>query len=333
MAWSVAVLRGPGGAGVFITSNEGRGWLPAGLFLPREVSTPWLWDELLGDSGGSPWEGVSDPARVLVEFGLVWGAKANARLSALVSSAPIDSGLRTQLSDVAMADLVGPTYNVDLRVATPDTTDRLGLAGSEQSREHAAQVPDSQVRARTVELAVDAHVQLGRSGVSPAEAAGARQLRDRILTTVQAGRPVPRELWDDLRDADDLLAASMLSRRVDVGRVGLGELRVDDADSALRTMVFERRCNELALLLAGEPSRQDLRDAVYAHDQIVEHPLFVAVPAAVSVPVDERVSRPTTAAGSVSAPAVTAGPPNGAVAPAAPPPAAAPPPGFSPEQS
>src|SRR5207248_1784596 len=58
--WAVSVMRGPEGAGVFLTSNEGRGWLPAGLFLPREVSSPWLWDEILDGHGeGSPWEGVS----------------------------------------------------------------------------------------------------------------------------------------------------------------------------------------------------------------------------------------------------------------------------------
>jgi hypothetical protein len=97
-------------------------------------------------------------------------------------------------------------------------------------------------------------------------------------------------------------------------------------------MIFERRCNELVLLLADEPERQSLRDAIYAHEQIVEHPQFVEIPAAVSVGEDERVSRPAGAAVSapaVSAPAVsapvTAGPPVGAVvAPTSPPPVVAP---------
>jgi hypothetical protein len=328
MAWAVAVMRGPGGAGVFITSNEGRGWLPARVYLPREVSTPWLWDEVLGpDADTSSWESVSDPARVLVEFGLAWGPKANASLSALVSSGPIDPGLRTQLSDVAMDGLVGPTYDVDLREFTPDTADRLGLVGSPTALQSVASVSDQQVRERCVQLATDAHTRVGRSVAASADAAGARELRERILSAVQAGRSVSRQLWDELRDADDLLAASMLSRRVDVGRVGLGELRVDTSSSALRDMIFERRCNELVLLLADESERQNLRDAIYAHEQIVEHPQFVEIPAAVSVGEDERVSRPAGAAVSapaVSAPAVsapvTAGPPAGAVvAPTSPP--------------
>ncbi|MEV6325745.1 type VII secretion target [Nocardia sp. NPDC051787] len=326
MAWSVAVLRGPGGAGVFITSNEGRGWLPAGLFLPREVSTPWNWDELLteGDGSGSPWEGVTDPARVLAEFGLAWGAKANAQLSALVSSGPIDPGLRSRFSDAAMEGLVGPSYDVDLREFTPDTADRLGLAGSIAALEHVSAVPDAQVRSRCLELAADAHTQVGRSGPVPAEAAASRQVRERILAALQAGKSVSPDLWNELRDADDLLAASMLGQRVDVGRVEIGQLRVDTAASPLRSMVFERRCNELALLLAEESSRQTLRDAVYAHEQITQHPQFVSTPAPVSTAAQpERVARPTVP--SVTAPDVVAGPPPTAVvAPSTPPPVAPP---------
>ncbi|MEV0297681.1 type VII secretion target [Nocardia sp. NPDC050710] len=314
LAWAVAVLRGPAGTGVFITSNEGRGWLPAGLFLPQQVSTPWIWDELLGvDGTGSPWEGVSDPARILTEFALAWGPKANARMSALVSSGPIDTGLRARLSDVAMEGLVGPAYEVDLRVLTHDTTDRLGIVGSPSALEQIAAVPDSAVRARAIELASDAHAQVGRSVPSSPETAAPRAVRERILTAIQAGQQVPRALWDELRDENDLLAASMLSRRIDVGRVELGELRVDEQGAGLRAMVFERRSNELVLLLEGESTRQSLRDAIYAHEQIVNHPLFVAVPAAVSTTETDRVVRPTAGTGAVSAPAVTAGPPSGAV--------------------
>ncbi|WP_280413979.1 type VII secretion target, partial [Nocardia carnea] len=139
MTWAVAVLRGPAGAGMFITSNEGRGWLPAGLYLPRQVSTPWLWDELLGADGdeAAPWEGVADPARVLAEFGLAWGAKANASLSALVSWGPGDPrgrgrrGAGAREGGGGAARLWGgprpPPADVNLQVLTPDTADRLGI--------------------------------------------------------------------------------------------------------------------------------------------------------------------------------------------------------------
>lgn len=313
---------------MFITSNEGRGWLPVGLFLPRQVSTPWLWDELLGADGeiAAPWEGVSDPARVLVEFGRAWGAKANAVLSALASSGPIDPALRSRLSEVAMQGLVEPDDGVDLRVLTPDTTDRLGLTGSESALESVAAVPDAQVRARCVELAIDAHTQLGRSAPGHFDTTGARSIRDRILARVEAGEEVPQAWWDELRDADDLLAAEMISQRVDVARVDLGDIRVDDEVNALRVMVWDRRCNELVALLAEEPDRQVLRDAVYAHEQILGHPSFVAAPPTVAAETEERVARPESGASGVSAPVeeggtaadsappAASGPPTGAVA-------------------
>ncbi|MGY4098681.1 type VII secretion target [Nocardia sp. R16R-3T] len=306
-AWAVAVLRGPAGGGVFITTNEGRGWLPAGVFLPQEVSMPWLWDDMLGaDGSGSPWEGISDPARVLVEFGLAWGPKADAALSALVSSGPIDPGLRTRLDGVAMAGLVGPNYDIDLREFTPGATDRLGLTGSAAALDYVAQVSDSETRSRCIELAADAHVRVGRTALSATSAS----LRQRILAMLQSGESARREVWDELREADELLAAQLLSQRLDVGRVGLGELRVEDAASELRALAFERRCNELVFLLAGEPTRQTLRDAVYAHEQIVAHPLFAQVPAAVSAAHTDGARAVHVTSGAVTAPVVDAGPPS-----------------------
>ncbi|MBO0856568.1 MAG: hypothetical protein J2P18_22705 [Nocardia sp.] len=326
--WAVAVLRGPAGAGVFITSTEGRGWLPAGLYLPREVSTPWAWDDMLDDGSGSVsshWEGISDPARVLVEFGLAWGPKANAELVALASSAPIDGSLRTRFPNVATAGMVGPAYDADLRLHTPDTVDRLDLSGSEAAVE-AAVVPDGQLRSRLVELAAEVHGHVVHTGPSTPDTVESRRIRDRILAVLEAGQPVSPQWWDELREADDLLMAAMAPRRVDVARVDPGDLRIDDEAAELRAMTFERRCNELLLLLAEDPTRQQLRDAAYAHDQVVHHPTFVQAPATTGAPSAERTDRPAAVPGQVSAPTGTvSAPPTGtSVPPVTPPPAVEP---------
>ncbi|WP_297628014.1 hypothetical protein [Nocardia sp.] len=297
IAWAVCVLRGPAGAGLFMTSNEGRGWLPAGLFLPREMSTPWLWDDLLGvQKTGSPWEGIADPARILSEFGTAWGSKANARITAVVSSGPIDPGMRASLPDVAMEGLVNPSSDLDLRTQIPGTTDRLGLTGSIDALKSLVTVGDSAIRSHCLDLAADAHAQVARSVPVSAAATRGRVLRDRIVATLRAGEPVTDALWRQLRDADDLLAAAMISLRTDVGGVGLGEIHADDAAARLRGVVFDRRCNELVLGLAGESNRQSLRDAVYAHEQVVAHPAFVAAPVSVSA----HVPAPVTGDGSVT---------------------------------
>ncbi|RMI29534.1 type VII secretion target [Nocardia stercoris] len=311
LEWAVSAMRGPFGLRLFLTSTEGRGWLPAGLHVPRSVSMPWQWDELLGSGRTSAWEGIADPARVLAEFGLVWGPRVQGRVTAVASSAPIDSGLEQGLGDAAVAGLVGPAYDHDLRVATAGSVDRLGLTGTPQALDSVAAVADSMVAPVLQALAADAHAAVGGAVSTPAEARPARVLREQILTTLQAGMAVPRQLWDDLRSLDELLAAAMLSRRVDAGRVDLGALTADEGSEVLRAMVFERRCTELALLLAGEPDQQSLRDAMYAHQQIAAHPQFA--------PAEAGATTEIAAPGGTSvAPATAGGPPGGvSVAPAA----------------
>lgn len=281
LGWAVSVMRGPGGVCVFLTSNEGRGWLPAGLWLPPQVSVPWVWGESF-DRGGLMWEGVSDPARVLVEFGAAWGAKSGARLSALVSSQDVDA-VRAWCGDVPVErSVAGSAEEMDLGSPSAGFVDRLGVVASPPLSAHIEGVADDAVRQRCVELAWDAHTRVQRAARG-AEGEVVAAVRERILTAVRTDRDVPDEWWDELLDSDNVLAASMLSRRVDVSQVELGRLRADPAEGmALRGMVFERRSDELVLLLAAvEPSRQILRDAVYAYGQIMEHPLFPSdIPAA-----------------------------------------------------
>ncbi|MGW5520536.1 hypothetical protein [Nocardia africana] len=267
--WAVAVLRHSGGVTAFVTSNEGRGWLPAGLYLPRELSTPWVWSE----SDGSGWEGVGDPARILAEFGIAWGAKIGARLSALVSSQPIDSALAAQLGAVPTEGSVAAAAVMDFGAPAAGLADRLELVGSAQLADRVAATPPDRIAERCVELARDGHSRVAALGRTP-DSLGAGAIRAGILQAIAQRKAVPEPLWDELRDADALVAASMLPLRADVSRVALGELRSESGArgeaAVLRAMVCQRRCDELVLLLAAEPTRQTLRDAVYAHAQLAE---------------------------------------------------------------
>jgi hypothetical protein len=295
LGWAVSVMRHPSGISAFVTSNEGRGWIPAGLYLPREISTPWVWEV-----AENAWEGVADPARVLAEFAIAWGRKSGARLTAVASSTDVDADLRRQLGDVPIEGEVTASSAMDFSAPRPSLADRLELVGAPALVRRAATTPESEIGARCWELASDAHARVHKAGLGSSAALGAPAARERILGALRQRREVPQELWEELRDADDLLTATMLSRRADVSRVALGELRADQADgrhasemSALRAMVFERRCDELVLLLAEAATRQTLRDAVYAHAQIVSHPGFVAPAPAPAAP----ARRPTITAG------------------------------------
>lgn len=295
--WAVAVLRHPGGVSAFVTSNEGRGWLPARLYLPAELSLPWLWT--VAENSG--WEGIADPARILVEFAIAWGAKSGSKLSALASSQPIDPLLGGQLRTVALAGSVGPSDAMDLRKPTAGMLDRLGLTATPRLLDRAVSVPDHSVALRCLELAVDAHIRVERAGIRTVDAMGAPEIRLRILRALRDGREFAGGWWEEMQDVDDLIAATVLGHRAATGRIALGELRPGAADlepdselSVLRALTFQRRCNELVLLLAEERTRQTLRDAVYAHSQILAHPHFARPPAAAPVPRLSAVSTGTT---------------------------------------
>ncbi|RJO79854.1 hypothetical protein D5S18_00840 [Nocardia panacis] len=279
--FGVAVLRHQGGVSAFLTSNEGRGWLPAGLYLPREMSTPWVWAE--ADSGA--WEGISDPARVLAEFGTAWGRKTGGRVSAIVSSESIERELRGQLREVALEGPVEIGPGPEFRSSAPGLIDRLSLIADARLLDQVAAIPDERIAAHRLGLAVDAHVRVRRLGSIAPDSVALNELRQRILLALRSGNDIPEQWWTELGDADDLLAATMAGHRLDVSRIPLGGLRSDAAgrpaaESAfVRAMAFERRCDELVLLLARAPTRQSLRDAVYAHGSLVGHPDFARPPA------------------------------------------------------
>ncbi|MFB8281073.1 hypothetical protein [Nocardia colli] len=268
--WAVATMRHPDGITVFATSNEGAGYLPAGLYLPSEISRPWGWK--LAEE--AIWEEISDPARVLAEFGSVRGLRSGARLTAIVSSIPVAPALRRELPDLPLEGEVSAAADLDLTAPGAGRVDRLELTMSPDLVRRIAAVPDTAIVERRARMARAAHAESLARGQDGAVTMDAPGLRGRILRAWQAGAAVEEQCWQDLRDVDDLLAATLLGQQVDVSRVPLGELRSDPerghADlTRLRRIVLERRCNELVLRLAETPTRQSLRDAVYAYAQTV----------------------------------------------------------------
>ncbi|MEV4128491.1 type VII secretion target [Nocardia sp. NPDC049707] len=301
--WAVAVARTPDGPIISLTSTEGRGWLPPGLFLPSEVSLPWRWDSILRPADREDFaalEGTTDPARMLAEFGSMVGRRKSVRISALVSSAAIPDVVRAAVGyDVAIEEWVsGAESAVDFAMPGVGLVDRLALAGSDELLRAAATVPEAEILAKCLELtrAADARVRGAVSGID-AETVARRARRQQILDALHAGQAVPASWWDQIRAADDMMAAALWSRRVDVSHIPVGGVRTDASAEAIRGMVFERRADELLMLLgAGEPGRQTLRDVLYAYGQITEHPLLPAAAAtgttgvATAVP-DVRVAR------------------------------------------
>lgn len=284
VGFAVGVLRRPGGGvTAIVTSNEGRGWLPSGLYLPREISVPWQWT----GSKRTEWEGISDPARMLAEFALARESRSDARMAALVSSESIDAGMRGRLGEIALEGRVPASAAMPLGAPGPGLVDRLGLVISPSKQARLDRIPAVAIAPRCTDLAWDAHERIARLGAGITEALGAPALRQRVLDALRRGHEVRADWWEELRDIDDLLAATILTKRVDVSRIPLGELRSGRPGaeaSALRAMVAQRRGNELTLLLEGAPDRRMLRDAVYVHGQLAAH-LDIDVRRATTVPI------------------------------------------------
>lgn len=62
VGYAAAVVVSDGGRQVVLTSDRGRGWMPPGVVIPAEVTSPWDHAESLA------WEGLIDPCRVLREY-------------------------------------------------------------------------------------------------------------------------------------------------------------------------------------------------------------------------------------------------------------------------
>lgn len=268
---AIAVMRGPAGAVPFITTSEGRSWLPPGVFFPRELSIPWQWDEILGtDSSPTARDEAVDPARILVEFGRSWGSKTGTVTSALASSDTIVPALQAELGSAATEEQVKPAYELDLRVPGPHTTDRLGITGSMDALDHVAALPARQRRARSLQLATRAQQKLFDTGPTPRQAFAAANLRDRILAALEAGQQVPQPWWHELQQADQSIAAALSELRTDSTPAASGVSTKSDRADTLRALTLQRRCTEAVLLLNNKSDWQLLRDEVHAFEQIAE---------------------------------------------------------------
>lgn len=283
LEWAVAVLRHSGGPIVLVTSSEGRGWLPSGLFLPTEVCLPWRWDRILDSRTRESLmglEGTTDPARILVEFGLHAGDLIPLQISALASSTEIRLNVHDILGrGAAEGSVQAKDTAFDLTSPGVGLVDRLTLAGSNRLLRKAAAVPESEIATTCLELAqaADRRVRNSLSATDQETSQYDATRRRRILDAICAGRPVPDVWLERVRDTASTVTATLRSRAVDMSDTPIGNPMRADRTQALRGMTFERHADELLLLVAeSEPNHRTLRDALYVYGQVTEHPLLSA---------------------------------------------------------
>ncbi|WP_330179401.1 hypothetical protein OHB26_23380 [Nocardia sp. NBC_01503] len=154
---------------LLLTSTEGRGWLPAGLFLPSEVIVPWRWKSRFGDSDRqaiAKLAGIDDPARMLAELVSITTSRISIRLSALASSTTISNRLRSSLpADIAITDHV-PAAPTDADFSNPGAglVDRLEIAGTDRTRNYAEMTTDMDILVTCQKLVIDTQIQTEPTG-------------------------------------------------------------------------------------------------------------------------------------------------------------------------
>lgn len=200
LEWATAVAITPRGPVLLLTSTEGRGWLPAGLFLPSEVIVPWRWKSRFSDShqrAVAKLAGIDDPARMLAELLSIATARISIRLSALASSTTISDRLRASLpGDVAVTDQVTAALaDTDFSRPGAGLVDRLEIAGTDNTRRYSEMTPDMEIREVCRKLLIDTRIQV-RAGGRMQDAFVRRRTNElrRLYSDTEPDRQVLRDM-------------------------------------------------------------------------------------------------------------------------------------------
>ena len=137
LEWAVGVFRSPAASETIVMSNDGAGYVPAGVFLPRSVRLL-VADPLVDKAFRDRWFGWADPARTLVAYaglraGTEWKLVAAASTGPVTAlrEAKVDHGEscdpdRFPLGEDWSPPLLDALHVHRLALEYPDLYERLG---------------------------------------------------------------------------------------------------------------------------------------------------------------------------------------------------------------
>ncbi|WP_139801625.1 hypothetical protein [Mycobacterium angelicum] len=249
--WAAGMVVTGGRRQVVITTDRGRSWLPPNVLLPEDAVLPWKHED------SARWEGLLDPARVIVEY----AAATSGTLTALASTHSSAPGVAAGVPFV-FADAV--------QRPRPDL-----LAGPGASREAFAVSATRLAAADEITDAADQRRQalwIAHDAVEKANDASA--VRRSILAALnadpkllEAGK-IDRLGWDALANENEVLWEKDFAARIDVRNVDIG--RLDTGGGACRPFLIQSYATETVLALRNASPRQALLDAVYSWSMLLE---------------------------------------------------------------
>ena len=218
--WAAGMVAVSGSKQLVVTSDRGRGWMPPNAVLPANIELPWRHPE------AAQWEGLLDPARVVVEYAAAVGGTLTALASTTMFSPPgvvadvpfayVDATERAHPELLTSSILRGP-------IAT-----RIELQVDQKWRDEARAVTiEAEQRQLALNCAYAAHIDAEKlsGGVGHSDA---RQRLFDVLRNRQGVAPARiaevRPLWDELENERVALRDLEHAARVDVRDVAIGQL-------------------------------------------------------------------------------------------------------------
>jgi hypothetical protein len=245
VAWAAGMVVTSGRRQVVVTTDRGLSWLPERARLPADVAFPWSHDD------AARWEGIVDPARVIVEY----AAAVDGELSALASTYSSAPAVAAGVPFV----FVDGTDSAYPEMLTGSVKDRVTLCVDAGLREQARLRSDRGAQRQTVwSMAWDA------SGQAPQTPTQTRMVTALVDHGGRLNNPrwVASLPWDQLEAEYRELCVQERAARVDVRGLAVGD--VDTEGGLCRSLLAQCYAIECLLALRYSSAQEALQSGLYS---------------------------------------------------------------------
>jgi hypothetical protein len=240
-----------------VTTDRGRSWLPEGVLLPADVEFPWQ------HAQSARWEGLLDPARVIVEYAAAIGATVTALASTrgaplVAAGIPftiVDPSKRAHRDkiDGAVADRV----RLQVDPESQKKAKRLDLPDSDALRDQARNFARGAVQ-NAAKIAVPTETY--SSFAAALEASGGVPA-NRLVTSLGT-----EESWARLRDEYNAVCVQEAALREDARDTPIGEL--DTRGGQCRPLLATAYVMEAILAIRHQTGAGAFNSAFYSWDRL-----------------------------------------------------------------
>ena len=254
VGWAAGMVYAGGTSQVVITTDRGRGWLPEGAILPKNAVLPW------DHPNAARWEGLLDPARVIVEYAAAVGGKLTALASTRSSAPGVAAGIPFAIVDAskrAYPDKLDGAYvervSVESQVANGHRLLANGITDPDEQRQNARNLASAAAMDRDT----------GRLHAGPSRY---RDLINARITELRTERDFARavsdEEWAQLRAEHDEVCAQERALRADVRDIPVGEL--DMQGGRCRELLLKAYSIEALLAVRHQTATGAINNALYS---------------------------------------------------------------------